>query len=335
MSDFMELDFSTANLLLNINKPVGWSSAKVVSEVKKITKAKKVGHFGTLDPFADGVLPIGINKVTKAGQYVTNFSKKYYFQIRWGEFRDTDDIEGQVMQTSAKRPSNNQINAVLIKFIGNIAQTPSRFSAIKINGNRAYELARKNIEFEVKSRQITVNSLKLISNNSEFGEFEVECLKGTYVRSLGRDICQMLGVCGYLSVLRRLAVGKFLYNKTISLDKLKNIVNYNSNSDSLDGSLFSLSLVLDFMIEVKLDDSTALRFKNGQIVNCNQPFLKQSFDNQVCLNQSKENIFDSSLQKNLDKNFFDENIVRVFDSNHELIGLADMQNDKLRPINVF
>ncbi len=335
MYDFMELNFTTDNLLININKPVGWTSAKVVAMVKKITKAKKVGHFGTLDPFADGVLPIGLNKATKAGQYVTDFSKKYYFQIKWGEFRDTDDVDGQVIQTSKKRPSNNQINAVLINFIGNIAQTPSRFSAIKINGSRAYELARKNINFEVKSRQITINSLKLISNNSDFAEFEVECLKGTYVRSLGRDICQMLGVCGYLSALRRLSVGRFLYNKTISLDKLKNIVNYNCNSDSLDGSLFSLSLILDFMVAVKLDDSTALRFKNGQIVSFNQSFLGRSFDNQIYLNQSVGNVLDSFSQKIANKDFFDGRVMRVFDSHSELIGLADVQHDKLRPINVF
>lgn len=239
MYDFMELDFTKDNLILNINKPIGLSSSKVVLIVKKITGAKKVGHFGTLDPFADGVLPVGINKATKAAQLVTDFHKKYYFKISWGEFRDTDDIEGQVIQVSLKRPTNNQINAVLANFIGNITQVPSRFSAIKINGKRAYELARKNIEFDIKSRQITINSLKLLSNNMEFGEFEVKCSKGTYVRTLGRDICEMIGVCGYLSALRRLEVGKFLYNKTISLDKLKNIVNYRQTIGGVDGSLFS------------------------------------------------------------------------------------------------
>lgn len=223
------------NLWINVNKPEGITSARVVAIVKRFTKAKKVGHGGTLDPFASGVLPIAINKATKTSEKMMAARKKYFFRITFGEFRDTDDIEGKCVESSLVRPSNAEIISVLPKFIGKILQTPSRFSAIKINGQRAYDLARSDIEFEIPAREVEIFSLKLVANNSNFAEFEVECGKGTYVRSLSRDICKKLGACGYVSKLVRLRVGDFLYEKTISLDELKSGVTYAPRF--LDGSL--------------------------------------------------------------------------------------------------
>jgi tRNA pseudouridine55 synthase len=314
-------DLSSSNIFINIDKPIGYSSAKVVALVKKITKAKKVGHTGTLDPFASGVLPIALNKATKACQYVVDANKKYYFKITWGEFRDTDDIEGKVTETSTARPTTNQINAAIPNFIGKISQTPSNFSAIKINGHKAYELARKNIDFEMKARQVKILSLKLINNNSEYAEFEVKCSKGTYIRTLGRDLSKLIGVCGYLTILKRLEVGKFSLNKTISLDKLKNIVNYRFNSHNFDDSLFSLSQILDFMTEIKLDDFASLKFKNGQFITINE-FFDYKSKSQFFSNDTLLNVKDS------------ENILRVINKG-ELIGLAYLKNGELRPINVF
>jgi tRNA pseudouridine55 synthase len=223
---------------LNIDKPIGFSSAKAVGIIKKTTGAKKVGHGGTLDPFACGVLPVALNKATKTSEILMNATKKYFFAISWGEFRDTDDVEGKIIESSPARPTTQQIISALPSFVGKIKQTPSRFSAIKINGRRAYELARKNIEFEIKQREIEIFSLKLISNSAQFAEFEVECSKGTYIRSLSRDICKKIIVCGYVSKLIRLSVGKFTYQKRISLDALKHLSTYGGRF--LDGSLLSL-----------------------------------------------------------------------------------------------
>ncbi len=306
-------NLSQKNLWLNIDKPIGYSSAKVVAIVKRITGAKKVGHAGTLDPFASGILPIALNKATKTCQYIADERKKYFFRIAWGEFRDTDDVEGKIMESSSARPKSAQIISALPNFLGKIKQVPSRFSAIKIDGKRAYELARKDIEFEIKQREVEIFSLKLISNSSEFSEFEVECSKGTYIRSLARDICKKIGVCGYVSKLTRLAVGKFIYQKRISLDVLKQVTTYGGSF--FDGSLLCLQDVLGFMVEVKLDDLDASKFKNGQIITINMS------------PQSDQSLAHNSLAPHAD-------IVRVV-NNGELIGLGSFAEDKLRPINVF
>lgn len=296
-------NLSSQNFWLNIDKPIGYSSAKVVAIVKKITKAKKVGHGGTLDPFASGVLPIALNKATKTCNYIMDAVKKYSFTIAWGEFRDSDDIEGEITETSNLRPTIAEINSILPFFIGKIKQTPSNFSAIKIDGKRAYELARQKIEFEIPEREITIFSLKFISNNENFAEFEVECSKGTYIRSLARDICKQLKLCGYVSKLTRLQVGKFFYDKTISLDILKQQVNYGGSFS--DGSLLSLQDVLD-MIVIKIDDLDSSRFRNGQMIKINH----------------------------LSANPTSAGIVRV-ENHNETIGLAKLEDNLLKPINVF
>lgn len=245
-------DVKNDSFWLNIDKPIGITSARAVAIVKRLTGAKKVGHGGTLDPFASGILPIAINKATKTSEHLMMARKKYLFQIKWGEFRDTDDIEGKVVESSTIRPSTAEIVSALPFFVGKIQQTPSKFSAIKINGKRAYDLARQNIEFEMKSREVQIYSLKLVSNNAEFAEFEAECSKGTYIRTLSADICRKIktkgneiegGVCGFVSKLTRLRVGKFTYDKTISLDLLKLVVTYGVRF--VDGSLLSLQDILD------------------------------------------------------------------------------------------
>lgn len=233
------MNLSEQNIWLNVDKPYGFSSAKVVAIIKRVAGAKKVGHGGTLDPAATGILPIALNKATKTSEKLMNARKKYFFRIQFGEFRDTDDVEGKVIESSEARPTTAQIISALPFFTGKIKQTPSRFSAIKINGQRAYDLARKDVEFEMPPRDVEIFSIKLISNNSEFAELEIECSKGTYVRSLARDICKKTNCCGYVSVLTRLQVGKFLYEKRISLDALKLAATYGARF--LDGSLLTLA----------------------------------------------------------------------------------------------
>ncbi len=309
----MTINFSQDNYWINVEKPVGYSSAKVVAIVKRITAAKKVGHGGTLDPFAEGVLPVAINKATKTCQHIMDAKKRYFFRITWGEFRDTDDIEGKVEETSNLRPTNDQIIAILPFFIGKIKQTPSRFSALKIDGKRAYELARKEIDFEIKQREVEISFIKMLANNSQYGDFEVECSKGTYVRSIVRDLCKKMAICGYVSQLKRLEVGKFNYKKIISLAKLKRLVNYGGSF--FDGSLLSLHDVLDFMVEIKLDDLDASRFRNGQIVTIN-------------------NVSDCS-SSNLNHNSDDFVSKARVVNNGILVGLGEFGKNLLKPINVF
>jgi len=210
------MSLENANCWLNINKPVGFSSAKVVAIVKRLTKAKKVGHGGTLDPFASGVLPVALNKATKTSQNMMDATKQYAFTITFGEFRDTDDCEGKVIATSSNRASAWQIIQILPKFVGKITQQPSKFSALKINGKRAYKLARAGVEFTTPSREIIIFSLQMLSYEVDSASFVVECSKGTYVRTLAYDICCALNVCGFVSQLTRTKVGDFLLTESIN-----------------------------------------------------------------------------------------------------------------------
>ncbi|MCE3254959.1 MAG: truB [Rickettsiaceae bacterium] len=250
------------NFWLNIDKPEGYSSAKVVAIVKRITKSKKVGHAGTLDPFATGVLPIAIGKATKTCSYVVDGVKKYYFEITWGEFRDSDDKTGNVTKSNDLRPETQSIINALPYFIGKISQIPSRFSAIKIEGKKSYQLAREGIEVEMKPRMVTINKIRLVFNNQDKAGFEVTCSKGTYIRSLARDLSAKIGVCGYVSVLRRLQVGNFLIKDVILLDNLKNILNYNAPSNLL----LPLRDVLNFIPEIELNNFDASKIKAGQSI---------------------------------------------------------------------
>ena len=239
----MTHNFATDPLWINLDKPAGITSARAVAIIKRVTGAKKVGHGGTLDPFATGILPIALNKATKSSQKLMDAKKKYYFEISWGEFRDSDDIDGKVTDTNHKIPETGEIIDVLPKFIGKIFQTPSKFSAIKINGKRAYDLARKDVAFRMPPREVEIYSLKLIENNPKIGKFEVTCSKGTYVRSLARAICENMSAAGYVSKLTRLQVGNFLHKNTIPLDLLKLMVTYGGSFS--DGSIICLQDVID------------------------------------------------------------------------------------------
>ena len=206
---------------LNVNKPVGWTSTKVVAIVKRITKAKKVGHGGTLDPLASGVLPICINKATKQVELMMDHRKEYLFHLTFGELRDTADAEGVVLETSDVVPSIEQINTVLSSFVGVIKQTPPVYSAIKVGGKRACDLVREGKSVELQARDIVIHSLKCNGFVDEkTAEFVVECGRGCYVRSLGVDLAKSLGAIGYLSKIERLRVGDFEIVDAVDVDGL-------------------------------------------------------------------------------------------------------------------
>ncbi|MBM3600672.1 MAG: tRNA pseudouridine(55) synthase TruB [Alphaproteobacteria bacterium] len=204
---------------LVIDKPSGLTSSRVVGIVKRITGAAKAGHAGTLDPIATGILPLALGEATKTVPYLFEAGKRYRFTLRWGEARTTDDCEGDVSATSAVRPTVAQIEAALPRFIGSIEQVPPRYSAIKVEGARAYDLARADVAVDLAPRVIRIDAFRLIERaDGDHAVFEVACGKGAYMRSLARDLAEALGTVGHVAALRRLQVGPFTEADAISLD---------------------------------------------------------------------------------------------------------------------
>ncbi len=247
---------------LVIDKPLGITSAQVVGKVKKILyaankqlgkKIPKVGHAGTLDPLASGILPIAIGNATKLMRFLFDASKEYIFTIKWGEDTDTYDSEGKIIASSEKIPTLNEIESILQLFIGKIKQRPPIYSAIKVQGKRSYDLARKGEEFLLDERNITIESLEIMAHNNNFTQFRVVCGKGTYVRSLGYDIAKSLSTCGHICQLRRTRVGKFALDSAILLENFDSMV-YKANPQGLlmpmESGLDDI-LVLSFSAEEK------------------------------------------------------------------------------------
>lgn len=247
---------------LIIDKPHGMGSTKVVGKCRYLTKAQKVGHAGTLDPFATGVLPIAFGEATKTIPYMMDAQKTYVFTVTWGEERSTDDLEGDIVAASDHIPSQQDIMDKLPSFLGTIKQRPPLYSAVKIDGKRAYDKARNGEEFETKEREVTIHSLKLISHNNNQTSFEMECSKGTYVRSVGRDLARTLGTYGYISALRRTKVGAFGLEHTISLVKLEKLV----HSAPLEGWILNVVTVLDDILALAVTKEQADFLKNGGMI---------------------------------------------------------------------
>ena len=246
---------------LVVDKPVGMGSTDVVRELKHLLHPMKIGHGGTLDPFASGVLPIAFGKATRTVSYAMDGLKTYEFIIRFGVKTATDDLEGDVVETNENRPTIEQIEAVLPKFVGGIDQMPPAYSALKVNGKRAYDLIRKGINPELKSRKIHIESLLLKEVLSEDEmRFEVVCGKGTYVRSLGRDIASSVGCLGHLSYLRRLSCGAFSIKDAFSLDKIKELC----YKEQLVSRLYSIQTVLSDILELALTEEQARFLSFGQ-----------------------------------------------------------------------
>lgn len=192
-----------------LDKPAGMGSTEAVSKVKWLFNAARAGHAGTLDPLASGMLPIALGDATKTVPYVQDGAKTYRFTVAWGEERTTDDLEGAATETSARRPSRAEVEAALADYIGIISQVPPQFSAIKIGGERAYDIARDGERVEIPAREVEILRLDILAHNGDSTEFEVECGKGTYVRSLARDMGRQLGCFGHVSMLRRIEVAPF------------------------------------------------------------------------------------------------------------------------------
>jgi tRNA pseudouridine55 synthase len=205
-----------------LDKPVGMTSTHAVAVIKRVFMARRAGHAGTLDPLASGCLPIALGEATKTVPFVMDGRKTYHFTVRWGEERDTDDSEGRVVATSEARPSPEDIRALLPRFTGTIAQVPPRFSAIKIDGERAYDLAREGAVVELAERPVEIHRLDLVETpDADNSVLAAECGKGTYVRALARDMGRILGCCGHVVALRRTAVGPFAEEQMVRLEALQ------------------------------------------------------------------------------------------------------------------
>jgi len=246
-----------------IDKPKGLSSSAAVDRVRRLTGAAKVGHAGTLDPMATGVLPMALGEATKTVSYLMDGAKAYRFTVRWGEQRDTDDAEGTIVETSDVRPTRDQILAVLGNFIGDIEQVPPVFSAIKIDGKRAYALARADQAPEMKARTIHIEDLRLLGlPDGDHAEFETVSGKGAYMRSLARDLGTALGTVGHIAQLRRTAVGPFDEKQAISLDKLESL----RHSAPLSEHLLPVETVLDDIPALALTETEARKLSHGQAI---------------------------------------------------------------------
>ena len=242
-----------------LDKPLGMTSTQAVGAVRRIFDAQKAGHAGTLDPMATGILAIALGEATKTVPYAMDAEKTYRFTASWGESRDTDDAEGKVTGTCDKSPSQAEIEAMLPRFTGPLSQTPPAYSAIKVAGERAYDLARDGEEVVLEPRTVQVFEARLLNARPERCEFEIRCGKGTYVRSWVRDIALALGTLGHVSALRRTRLGGWDEKDAVGLDTLTPFM----HSPAAFGYLRPLSTALDGIPALAVSGPDTVRIRSG------------------------------------------------------------------------
>lgn len=252
---------------LILDKPVDFGSTEAVSKIKWLFDAQKAGHAGTLDPLASGMLPIALGDATKTVPYVMDGRKIYEFTVTWGEERTTDDLEGEATETSVNRPSEEAIRALLPNYTGVISQIPPQFSAIKIAGERAYDLAREGETVDIPSREVEIFRLTLIGcPDVNSARFEVECGKGTYVRSLARDFGRDLGCYGHISSLRRTFVAPFAEEMMVPLAELTALEAIEDKQErlaALDAFLIDTGEALSSLPHIAITEDQAHRLRMG------------------------------------------------------------------------
>ena len=250
---------------LIFDKPVGMTSPQAVGLVRRLFDAQKAGHAGTLDPLATGILPIALGEATKTVPYAVDGVKHYRFTVRWGEETNTDDAEGEVTSTSGERPARGGIEAVLAQFTGEIMQVPPVFSAIKVDGNRAYDLARDGETVVLASRPVHVEELTLIEMpDRDTAIFETRCGRGTYVRALARDMGRELGCLGHLIALRRTRVASFDETQAVTAEALKSAAE--TGGETLQRLLLPIEAALQSLTEIQVGQNDAARLLRGQAV---------------------------------------------------------------------
>ncbi|MGE4352417.1 MAG: tRNA pseudouridine(55) synthase TruB [Bdellovibrionales bacterium] len=258
---FLKQTYRPVHGWLILDKPLGLTSTQALGRARKLVGGKKVGHGGTLDPLASGILPLAFGEATKLIPYVMDGEKEYLFSVTWGQQRTTDDAEGEVMATSDCRPTKKDIQLHVKDYVGEIEQVPPTFSALKVGGQRAYDLARAGKPLEMAPRRVRIDELELLGcPSADQADFRVRCGKGTYVRSLARDLALTLGTFGYVSALRRTKVGPFTLESAISLDKLEEL----SHKGLAQTALLAIGSALDDIPGLTLTASEAQRLRSGQ-----------------------------------------------------------------------
>ena len=250
---------------LVVDKPVGPTSAQVVGKLKWALRQGghgkvKIGHGGTLDPLASGVLPIALGEATKLSGYLLNGRKAYRFTVQFGSATSTDDAEGEVVATSDVRPTQAQLLAALPAFTGPIRQRPPAYSALKVDGQRAYALARAGETVELAERDLVIHSLALVEMTQSSATLDVHCSKGTYVRSLARDLALALGTVGHVTLLRRTGAGPFTLDQALSLDKWVELV----HGPAPEQALLPLTAGLDDIPALAVDPREAAALQQGK-----------------------------------------------------------------------
>lgn len=250
-----------------LNKPHGLSSTQASSKVRRLSGFKSAGHAGTLDPFATGVLPIALGETTKLLPYAPFDTKAYRFQVAWGVATSTYDCEGEISHTSTVRPTEEQIRAVLGEFVGRIFQIPPVYSAIKIQGQPAYQRVRRGEHVDIPKRVVQIDTLELISIDDEnHATFHMDCHSGTYVRTLAVDLAQRLGTCAHVKILTRTRVGKIHLDNTISLEIMEKI----GHKEDWTHLIKAPSFVLDDIPAITLTPQEAQKIRQGQEVTLAQ-----------------------------------------------------------------
>jgi len=287
------------NGILNVFKPTGMTSFDVVRIIKKISHIKKVGHAGTLDPEASGVLPVCIGKATKAIDYIMGDFKIYETELKLGVITDTYDREGKILSESEVNLSENEIIQCINSFIGEIKQVPPMYSALKVNGKKLYELARAGIEIEREARAIVIYDIEIRSIEIPYVKFMVKCSKGTYIRSLCYDIGELLKCGGMMWNLQRTATGQFHIEDAINIQDL--------NEENINGYIMPIESI----------------FKNNTKITIEDRFVKFLLNGVVVKDKALANKFDT------------EKIYSIYNNNNDFIGIADKSNEGVRLIKSF
>lgn len=248
---------------VNVDKPLGLTSTQCLARVRRLTDAAKAGHGGTLDPLATGILPVALGEATKTVNWVMGAGKTYRFTVRWGEATATDDMEGEVVARSPHRPDRAAIEAILPRFTGEILQKPPAYSALKVAGARAYDLARAGQAPDLPPRPVRIDGLRLVDMpDPDHATFEVDCGKGAYVRALGRDFGIALGTCAHITALRRTRVGRFDEKTAFSLDSLADLC----QKGAAHAYLLPVETALDDIPALVVTGPQAERLRHGQSI---------------------------------------------------------------------
>ena len=296
-----------------LDKPSGMTSTQAVAAVRRIFDAKKAGHAGTLDPLATGILAIALGEATKTVPFVQEAAKIYRFTAQWGEARDSDDSDGKVTGTCDARPSGEAIEAMLPRFTGSLSQVPPAYSAIKIAGERAYDLAREGEEVNLEPRQVQVYEARLISAEQDQAIFEILCGKGTYVRSWVRDLARSLGTLGHVSALRRTRLGPFQEKDAVRLETLTPFM----HSPAAFAYLKPLSTALDGIPALAVTGSDTVRLRSGN------PILIRA------------NMFARMEDGFAGEGGLQGRVVFLRDQTEAPVALAEIADGELRPFRVF